>query len=378
VGEVAVSLVLVFGNGLSCGFDQRLATKALTDRVLARLGQEYVEALADLAELGSPEDADHPIGVDRGNFEHLAGPVDRIAEAMTAIQSLIASTDSPVLNDLRNASEALRLQYLRIVGAVLSEVDACCVDRDADENRKAAWALMNRFAAGLVALHKAESSTMFTTNYDSLLMSAMLETGEIVYDGFRYGTLNVPLDPWQNTPALYHFHGSVAWLRAVDGTVQKPKLEYVRAVGAVDEWAAGQPTEGWPSVVLGDLKSRQAARFPFALFYGELRYRLDKARLVVTGGYSFGDKPLNRELALYLASRPENRLLVWSRRPSHENVLKRLQVQLLHDSKTIGPDQVETEAITLPDPNAIDRLITRVRPIGSADPGPEDGRSRST
>jgi hypothetical protein len=50
-----MSVVLLFGNGLSCSFDSRLTTRAITDRVLQRLGPEYVDALDALAELaGGP------------------------------------------------------------------------------------------------------------------------------------------------------------------------------------------------------------------------------------------------------------------------------------------------------------------------------------
>ena len=82
-----MTVTVLIGNGLSCGFDGRLATRDLTDRVLSRLGSEFTDALAGLAELASPDDVDRPLGVDRGNFEQLAGPVDRIAEAMTAIEA---------------------------------------------------------------------------------------------------------------------------------------------------------------------------------------------------------------------------------------------------------------------------------------------------
>ena len=82
-----MTVTVLIGNGLSCGFDGRLATRDLTDRVLSRLGSEFTDALAGLAELASPDDVDRPLGVDRGNFEQLAGPVDRIAEAMTASEA---------------------------------------------------------------------------------------------------------------------------------------------------------------------------------------------------------------------------------------------------------------------------------------------------
>lgn len=355
-----MSVVVLLGNGLSCGFDPRLTTKALTERVLQRLGPDYMEALADLAELASPDDVDHPLGVDRGNFERLAGPVDRIAEAMTAVESLTSASDASVLEGLRAASEHLRLLYLRIVGSVLAEVDACCIERDTEPERKDAWARLNAFAAGLCTLHDAERTVVFTTNYDSLLMSAMLGTGRMIYDGFAGGTLNIPLDRWSGTLALYNLHGSVAWIRDAGGVIEKPRLEYVRAVDAVEHWAAGETTEGWPSVVLGDLKTRQVARHPFTLFYGELRAELAAARFAVVGGYSFGDTPVNRELASFLAKSEERRLLVWSRQPNAAQIRDRLQVHLVDHGVVIKPDQIETLRVELPATAGIEALIERI------------------
>jgi hypothetical protein len=100
-------------------------------------------------------------------------------------------------------------------GTVLREVDACCVVGDADEERQASWRVMNAFAAELVRLH----ATVFRLNYDSLLMSALLGQGAMVYDGFRFGALNVPLDRWSEPVTLYQLHGSVGWRRAADGLV---------------------------------------------------------------------------------------------------------------------------------------------------------------
>jgi hypothetical protein len=208
-------MIFVFGNGLSIGFDRRLTTAALTDRVLASLGDTYAGVLWDLAEFGTPDDPDTaPVDVVRGGFEQLAGPLDRLADALVAMQRLFTGPGtSRLFAGLREAADGLRQHYVRIVGTVLSEVDACCVMDDADEERKASWRKMNAFAAELIKLH----ATMFTLNYDSLLMSALLEGTPWVYDGFRSGTLNVPLDHWSEPATLYHLHGSVAGRHAADG-----------------------------------------------------------------------------------------------------------------------------------------------------------------
>jgi hypothetical protein len=175
-------MIFVFGNGLSIGFDRRLMTESITDRVVASLGDTYTDVLRDLAELATPEDPDTaPVDVARGGFEQLVGPVDRLADALVAMQRLFTGPrTSPLLAGLREAADGLRQHYVRIVGTVLREVYTCCVVGDADDGRQGSWRAMNAFAAELIKLH----ATMFTLNYDSLLMSALLEQRAMVYDGF--------------------------------------------------------------------------------------------------------------------------------------------------------------------------------------------------
>ena len=123
-------MIFVFGNGLSVGFDSRLTTAAITERVVALLGDDYSDVLRDLAELGNPEDPDTaPVDVDRGGFEKLAGPVDRLADALLAVQRLFTGPGTtPLLGKLREAADGLRQHHVRIVGTVLREVDTCCVE----------------------------------------------------------------------------------------------------------------------------------------------------------------------------------------------------------------------------------------------------------
>ena len=131
-----------------------------------------------------------------------------------AVQRLFTGPGTiPLLAKLRDAADGLRQHYVRIVGTVLREVDACCVMEDPDPERLASWQAMNAFAAELVE----RQATVFTLNYDSLLMSALLDQTRYVYDGFRFGPLNVPLDRWKEAATLYQLHGSVAWRRGLMG-----------------------------------------------------------------------------------------------------------------------------------------------------------------
>jgi hypothetical protein len=188
-------MIFIFGNGLSIGFDTRLTTSAITARVVNSLGDEDTAVLRELAELGTPEDPDTvPIEIDRGGFEQLAGPLDRLAEALVAVQRLFTGPGTiPLLAKLRDAADGLRQHYVRIVGTVLGQVDACCVITDAGPERLASWQKMNAFAAELVK----RRAIVFTLNYDSLLMSALLDQSRYVYDGFRYGPVRALIGPWR-------------------------------------------------------------------------------------------------------------------------------------------------------------------------------------
>ena len=353
-------MIFVFGNGLSIGFDSRLTTTGITERVVASLSAEYADALRDLAALGAPEDPDSaPVDVDRGTFEQLAGPVNRLADALLAVQRLfIGPSPSPLLAKLRDAADGLRQHYVRIVGTALHEVDACCVDVDADAERHESWQAMNAFAAELVKLR----ATVFTVNYDSLLISALLEQRALVYDGFPFGTLNVPLDAWSGRTPFYQLHGSVAWRRAADGSVYKTRLRDVREEKLLEAWAAGNMNLGLPAVVLGDLKTRYTEQYPFSTLYDELHRELSKESLIVVGGYSFGDRPLNRALACFLSRNTQNRLLVWNPSGAPEVYIDRLRRQLLPDEQAISAEQLTVERVWLPDANALRALRQRLHP----------------
>ena len=74
----------------------------------------------------------------------------------------------------------------------------------------------------------------------------------------------------------------------------------------------GNVERGLPAVILGDLKTRYTEQYPFSVLYDELHRKLSHESLVVVGGYSFGDRPLNRALARFLSRDPRNRLVVWN------------------------------------------------------------------
>lgn len=172
----------------------------------------------------------------------------------------------------------------------------------------------------------------------------------------------MPLDHWSEPATLYHLHGSVAWRRAADGLVHKARLQTIRQEKLLEAWAAGDTGRGLPAVILGDLKTRYTEQYPFSTFYDELHRELSTESLVVVGGYSFGDRPLNRALARFLSRNTQNRLLIWNPVGTPDAYLGRLRKQLLDKEHPISQEQISVEQVWLPDTEAVRRLAPRPDP----------------
>ena len=140
--------------------------------------------------------------------------------------------------------------------------------------------------------------------------------------------------------------------------MRKLRLEDVREQGLLDAWASGDMERGLPAVILGDLKTRYTEQYPFSVLYDELHRRLSHESLVVVGGYSFGDRPLNRALARFLCRDPRNRLVVWN--PSlHGQACTLAGSQAAVGQRAAFPisgGQVIMEQVLLPDAAAVRRL----------------------
>ena len=356
--------VFLFGNGISIGFHPDLTLDRITERVRRHLGGGAQE-LATLAQLAYPDDVAGGVGVNRGNFETLAGPLDRLAAVMVAVDRLVRNQDLAVTRTLRQVSDELRRLYLRVVGNVLREIDRLCVDPNGGDERIDAWDRVNAFAEHLHERHEAVGPvTIFTVNYDSLLMSALLHTapnGRYVYDGFRGGQdLNEPLDRWQEI-ALYHLHGSLSWRLDGNGQVFKTEMDTIRRERVLERWADGNGEPGLPAVVLTDRKVTAVGSYPFALFYEQLDRELDEADTVVVGGYSFGDRPVNTALARFLLGDPENQIRIWSpSAPEHRAaILERLRAASPESrvaARPMGDNQIVAERVILPDADSIRQL----------------------
>ena len=145
----------------------------------------------------------------------------------------------------------------------------------------------------------------------------------------------------------------------------KLRLEEVREKGLLDAWASGNVERGLPAVILGDLKTRYTEQYPFSVLYDELHRKLSHESLVVVGGYSFGDRPLNRPLARFLSRDARNRLPVWNPAGTAGLYIDRLRRQPLDKEPPISDEQVVLEQVRLPDASAVRRLGNATMPDAS-------------
>jgi hypothetical protein len=323
-GPVVTNYVFIIGNGFSRGVDARYDVAALTESIRQRLVAQgdwgFVSALVDAM---TPE---MPGGVPNPTFEDFAGAMDRASDVVRYIQQLPTVGPASVMA-LKEASATLRNEVTRIVGAALLTVDQIIETPDPtapatpDERREKARAFGRELWSLKSAGHRV---TVYTLNYDTLLMHGLLATAEdhgqqYVYDGFRGGgPLNDPLDRWQEL-ALYSLHGSLTWATTTTGGTSKRTAEEVRHEEILQSWAQGDSaTWGIPAVVLGNRKQQASLAKPFSLMYEQLETDLLSANRVIVAGYGFGDLPLNRRLGLSMDAVPTLHLEVWSPSAAHQ------------------------------------------------------------
>ena len=303
-----MTAVVLFGNGLSQGFSGELSLGRTTQRVRDRIEEgNHVDTqlLDEVATLAAPEGWG---GVDEPaqNFEALAGPIDRIAQAM-GLFDLLADAQTDRLAPFRQVANELRRLYVSIVGLILDEIDRFCVE-DLEANQE--WGPINDMAKALGDLtDDVDELCIYTLNYDSLLPSALANSGIDYYDGFRGLSLNSPLEPWNAELTFYHLHGSLSWIDR--GGLPTSRVTYEASRNQwLPSWVDGNLDQGLPAVVLSDLKSRVVQRYPFSVFYEAFGEDLARANSVAVAGYGFGDRPVNQQLAKYLGDHPQNSITV--------------------------------------------------------------------
>ena len=224
---------------------------------------------------------------------------------------------------------------------------------------KEAWKDINAFADALLTLRNQKSISVFTVNYDTALLSALLRSDKgSIYDGFIAGCLESSFDPWAGKLPLYHLHGSTMWVQ--QEVTRKLRTDDPSHGLLLEMWSKGEDSMGLPLVILGDQKAHQTDRPPFNQFYAELHRSLLQSQRVIAGGYSFGDVPINRILGEWLATDQNRRVDIWRPDASDQQsaILQRLQsaARPVKGANAIQEGQLITKDVELPNAALIELL----------------------
>lgn len=359
--------VFVFGNGLSIGpTGGRLNMAEITQKLWQWLEDEELRELVEnLQNWARPQMVELDPDVHRHDFEVVAGSLDRLGHSLASITSL-SNLNLEGARNLLDASDELRRLYRRVVAYVLLQIDSVAQNQDETADQLQ-WHGLDDMARALTELHnqtelpKHSRVSIYTLNYDSLLLSALLEQTTYVYDGFRSNYLNDPLDPWKNI-VLYPLHGSIGIYSDKAGGLRKRRLTEMREDHLLKRWADGEDTGDVPQVVLGDTKDSSILLDPFAAYYDQLNadLALPATQEVIVGGYGFGDRPLNRALARFLAAHESHCLHDW--RPHASSCVNEVLESLTSVvpealAQRIEKDQIVAKDIELPSAQAVRDLI---------------------
>ena len=325
--------VIVVGNGLSIAGSRDFRVGNLTKLVREELDHTKIgnRTLLQILELaGKHLVPDQAAYEPERNFEHLLGPLDRLADLFSG--PLLAVL-SDVVDDTQLAvrvGSSARDLYTRAVATVLRAIDSIGVDHEAIK-QSVDWFLAD--------IRPADTASIFTLNYDALLDGWIIDASkrpncswsfDDEFAPFYQATLTVgdkkvPMIPMRPRTTirprkvhLYHLHGALHWVaedHGADVVVFKARdIDDLRAVHLFDVWADGEVRPARPHVLLTDQKLRRVTVEPFAAAYEALAQSLRRADRVLVAGYGFGDKPLNLALAEGHANRQSNAQWLISRR----------------------------------------------------------------
>jgi hypothetical protein len=314
--------VVLLGNGLSISASAQFQMSKLTHLVRAELADAKIgsRSLLGVLKLAGkhlvPDQA--PYRPTR-NFEHLLGPLDRLADLFAGPLFEILAEVSDEDEAAKHVRETARNLYTRAVASVLRVIDQVRAN-DKPVRLTAEWILGETSPRDVVSI--------FTLNYDALLDRTLSRIASkpgcswrLIDEFSRTSrrkisvggqlsealTLRASAPPRPNTVQLIHLHGSMHWLadNSTRPRIYRPKhIDDTQMATQYQAWADGSIGRFTPHVLLTDQKTRRVSTEPFASAYEALVAALRRADRVVIAGYGFGDKPLNAALADGCASRP--------------------------------------------------------------------------
>lgn len=309
-----MSVACLIGNGFSIAYSRELKIASITAKLIETLSgpdlsgeaaSHWISAVTHL--MGTPPD--------KGVFETLLGPIERIPDALAAFDALQKlmpnrSDSSDASRAITDCAKLLRSFYQMGAGLTLSIIDKAA-HGSLDNDRQVLIDLINE----IFQFSQLRGGASFgTLNYDSLLNGAVIEASnqmaadladprESAVMEIGNGTsiqgiwLRKTDDILSARTPIYDLHGSLAWWREpeVDGRVAKFTMPDLRGHEVLEKWKSGDLN--WsPAVLMTDQKSRTSQNFPFSLAYQAFEQHLMKSEIWIIVGYSFGDEPVNEML----------------------------------------------------------------------------------
>ncbi|MBD7917477.1 SIR2 family protein [Cellulomonas sp. Sa3CUA2] len=314
------NLAVLVGNGLSIAYNPELALPSLTAALLERIaeipggGSEAVSAMKQIAERALPDGA-----WTDGDFETLVGAFGAEGATMRYLSNL-AEIFVPEDEELASALDRVAKFAGQVRDLGISHVLETIFERSRTEYDR---------AQGLFELCRAIVGsfsgriTIGNLNYDTLLLSALLETcaAELADMGHGYRKVRVSVGsatyevpalrraasdfPSDRRVQLLHLHGSLSfWADPNTNVYAKLDTGFLETYGLWKAVRDGELDER-PVVVLANQrdKSDHVKQYPFSLAYQVFEERLAQANYWLIIGYSFRDSCVNERLRATFADR---------------------------------------------------------------------------
>lgn len=313
------NLAVLVGNGLSIAYNGDLGLRAITEEMLSRIGSESDAGSAAVAAMKAIAAQALPEGVTTDDdFEVLVGAF---------------GTEQKTLAYLSNLATALRPEDEELQSALLKAVEFAERVRDLGishvlevifERSKARFDLTEDLRALLwEVLDKFNGRVTFgNLNYDTLLLSGLLETCEsdLADLGHGYNRVTVTSEgstyevpalrrtadfPVARRVRLVHLHGSLTfWADRSKDIYAKLTTTFLRDRELWREVREGDVSVR-PVVVLANQKDKSShvLDFPFSLAYEVFQDSLSSSECWLIVGYSFRDLCVNEVLRTEFSDR---------------------------------------------------------------------------
>lgn len=313
-------LCVLVGNGLSIAFNPDLALHALTKSLMERIaempggGSEAVAAMKQIAERALPSGA----STDE-DFEILVGAFGAEETTMRYLSNLAAIV-VPEDEELATALKRVAAFATKVRDLGISHVLEVIFERSRARHERAEglFGLCRTIVEGFTG-----NIAFGNLNYDTLLLSALLETSSADLADMGHGwrkvrvtveseTYEVPAlrrapgdFPSNRRVQLLHLHGSLTfWADPEKDVYAKLDTNFLETYAL---WKAVRDDEVGvrPVVVLANQrdKSDHVQNYPFSLAYQMFEARLATSNHWLIIGYSFRDSCVNDRLRAYFAER---------------------------------------------------------------------------